>query len=57
MEVLVGIESDQAGHNRQERPLPRICGSHCAYGLAFQVGEPADLIFPEDLEAPEVQPG
>jgi hypothetical protein len=54
-EVLGGIETDQAGHDGQQRPVRSIKVTIRAYGPALQVAEGPDLLFPEDLEAPEMQ--
>jgi hypothetical protein len=54
VEVLGGIETDQTGHDGQERPLRGECIWDGTYGPALQIGERADLFFPEDLEAPDM---
>ena len=54
-DVLGGIKTDQAGHDGEQRPVWAILINVHAHGPALQVAEGADLIFAEDLEAPEMQ--
>jgi hypothetical protein len=55
MEVLGGIEPDQGGHDGQQRLIPDRNLMVRAHGPALQGDETGDLLFPEDLEAPEMQ--
>ena len=55
MEVLGRIETDQGGHDGQQLPFSGTLVRGLAHGLALQVAQGADLLFPEDLVTPEVQ--
>ena len=54
-EVLGRIETDQPGHDGQQRPVSATAVKVRAHGPALQVAEAADLLFPEDLEATQMQ--
>src|SRR5690349_17695492 len=55
MEVRGRIESDQTRHDAQQRLLSGRIVVVYANGPTLQVAKGPDLLFPEDLEAPEMQ--